>query len=48
MWEGQVQRHSGCVFSAYLDSECKALSVDQGRVHRFQQLPFFPGPTKEA
>ena len=26
----------------------KALSVDQGRVHWFQQLPFFPGPAKDV
>ena len=27
---------------------CKALSVDQGRVHRFQQLLFFSGPAKNV
>ena len=26
----------------------KVLSVDQGRVHWFQQLPFFPGPAKDV
>ena len=46
MWVGQVQCNSGCVFSAYLDSVCKALSVDQGRIQKFQHLPFFPGPEK--
>ena len=48
MWVGQVQCNSGCVFSAYLDSVYKAQSVDQGRIHRFQLLPFFPGPAKDA
>ena len=33
MWVGQVQCNSGCVFSAYLDSVCKALSwVKEGSI----------------
>ena len=31
-----------------LSPVCKALSVDQGRVHRFQQLLFFFGPAKNV
>ena len=39
MWAGRLQSCWSCVFSAYWNWVCEALSVGQGRVHWFEQFP---------
>ena len=46
MWAGRLQSYWSCVFSAYWNWVCEALSVDQGRVHWFEQFPIFPRSVK--